>query len=108
MDLRRWMAEAVESGASRNAVAKRFAVAISNVVKLMQRYHATGSIAPGQMGGRKDYALAEHEEGVRAAIAARPDLTMEKLREELTQDGVRGQRSRRTLRLGSGSVIYRQ
>jgi len=93
MDLRRRMAEAVEGGESRNSVAKRFAVAISTVVKLMQRYHATGSLAPGQMGGWKDYALAEHEEHVRAAIAARADMTLEELREALAQNGIQVGRS---------------
>ena len=93
MDLRRRMADAVEGGESRNSVATRFAVAVSTVVRLMQRYEVTGSIAPGPMGGRKDYALAAHEERVRATLVARPDTTLEELRETLAQDGIRVGRS---------------
>jgi transposase len=92
MDLRRRMVGAVEGGESRNAVAKRFAVAISTVVRLMQRYHATGSAAPGRMGG-KVYALAAHEGLVRAEIAAHPDLTLEELRAALARHGIRIGRS---------------
>ena len=78
-DLRQRIVEAVEAGASRNAVAKRFDVSASTVIKLMQRFEATGSIEPGQMGGWKDYALSPHQELVRNLIAARPDMTLEEL-----------------------------
>jgi len=93
MDLRRRIFAAVDGGESRNAAAKRFRVGVSVVVKLMQRYVATGSIAPGQMGGWKKHALAEHEEQVRAAISARPDLTLEELRDALARQGIRVGRS---------------
>lgn len=93
LDLRERLVEAVEAGASRNAAAKRFRVGVSTVIRLLQRYRATGSFAPGQMGGRKDYALAGHEGRVRAAIAACPDMTLEELRDTLAHAGIRVSRS---------------
>lgn len=50
-DLRRRVVAAVSKGESCRSVASRFGVAISSVVKWSQRYRATGSVAPGQMGG---------------------------------------------------------
>ena len=76
-DLRERIVQAVESGDSRQAAARRFGVSPSCVIKLMQRLRATGSVDPGQMGGWKDYALADHEAVVRTLIAACPDLTLE-------------------------------
>jgi len=88
LDLRERIVEAVESGASRRSVAGRFQVSASCVVKLIQRWRQTGSMEPGQMGGWKDYALADHEAVVRALIAERPDLTLEELREALADQGI--------------------
>jgi transposase len=93
MDLRQRMVDAVEGGESRNAVAKRFRVGVSTVVRLMQRYRLTGSPAPGQMGGWKRHALAEHEARVRAEIAAHPDVTLEELQDALARDDIRVSRS---------------
>jgi putative transposase len=93
MDLRERIVEAVEGGDSRNATAKRFAVSASCVIKLMQRWRETGSIAPGQMGGWKEHALAAHASKVQAPIAARADATLEELRDALSDEGVRIGRS---------------
>jgi len=40
-------------GETCRAVASRFGVAISSVVKWSQRYRATGSVVPGKMGGHR-------------------------------------------------------
>src|SRR5260370_14394502 len=87
-DLRERIVEAVESGELRRWTAKRFAVSASCVVKLMRRWRRTGSIEPGQMGGWKDHTLAEHEAVVRALLRARPDMTLEELREALARAGI--------------------
>ncbi|MGH9807003.1 MAG: helix-turn-helix domain-containing protein, partial [Terriglobia bacterium] len=50
-DLRKRVVAAVAKGESSRAVASRFGVAVSSVVKWSQRYRATGSVKPGQMGG---------------------------------------------------------
>lgn len=91
-DLRRRIVAAVEAGASRNAAAKQFAVSVSCVVKLMQRVRRTGSIAPAPRG-KKPYALAEHDGLVRALVAEQPDLTLDELKQELENRGIRVGRS---------------
>lgn len=91
-DLRVRMVAAVEGGMSRNAVAKQFAVSTSCVVKLMQRFRRTGSVAPAARG-RKPYALAEHEAIVRELIRAQPDLTIDEVRWQLADRGIRVGRS---------------
>jgi transposase len=93
MDLRERIVDAVESGESRNAAAERFAVSASCVIKLMQRRQKTGSFEPGQMGGWKKHALAAHSELVRALIEECPDLTLEELRDALSEDGIHVGRS---------------
>jgi transposase len=92
-DLRERIVEAVEGGQSRRGAAGRFRVSVSCVIKLMQRWRETGSVDPGQMGGWKDYALADHEAVVRGLIAEHPDLTLEELREALAQRGIQVGRS---------------
>ena len=46
LDIRKRMAKAVDAGSSCNAVAKRFDVAPSTVIKLMSHIKVTGSPAP--------------------------------------------------------------
>jgi putative transposase len=77
-DLRERIVDAVEAGASRRATARQFAVSVSCVIKLVQRWRQTGTLAPGQMGGWKDYAL----------VASCPDLTLDELRETLAGEGI--------------------
>src|ERR1700731_826982 len=72
-DLRERMMWAVLSGQSRHEVARMFDVSASCVIKLMQRVDATGDCQPRKFGGHKRYALAEHEDKVRALVAERPD-----------------------------------
>ncbi len=61
IDLReRAVAAVLEGGLSRHRVAARFGVAPSTV-NWVRRFQATGSVAPGQMGGHKPKAIAgEH------------------------------------------------
>jgi transposase len=51
-DLRSRIVAAVESGTSRNKAAQQFAVSLSCVVKLMQRFQRTGTIVPAARGKR--------------------------------------------------------
>jgi transposase len=92
-DLRERIVAVVEGGESRQAAARRFSVSASCVIKLMQRWRRMGSIEPGQMGGWKDYRLADHEAVVRALVAEHPDLTLEELRDELARRGIPVSRS---------------
>ena len=91
-DLRSRVVAAVEGGLSRNAAAGQFAVSVSCVVKLMQRFRRTGSIAPAPRG-KKPYALAEHEAVVRELVATQPDLTLDELTQTLADRGIRVGRS---------------
>ena len=47
---------------ARSAVAARFGVAVSSVVKWSQRHRMTGSVAPGKMGGHRKPILEPHRE----------------------------------------------
>ena len=91
-DLRGRIIAAVEGGVSRNAAAKRFSVSVSCVVKLMQRFHRTGAVAPAARG-RRPYALAEHETMVRELVAAQPDQTLDELTWQLQDRGIQVSRS---------------
>lgn len=87
-DLRARLVNAVEAGATRQATARRFGVSVSCVVKLMQRWRRTGTLAPGKFGGWKNHALAAHEDRVRALVAKRPDSTLDELRAALAGENI--------------------
>ena len=89
MDLRERVVAAVESGGlSRNQAAAHFDVAISTVVKWMQRFRETGSFAPGQMGGHKPRKISgEHERWLTQRIWEK-DFTLNGLVAELAERGL--------------------
>jgi putative transposase len=62
MDLREHAVVTVlQAGLSRHESAARFGVAPSTVINWVRRFRETGSLASGQMGGRKRKAIAgEH------------------------------------------------
>lgn len=91
-DLRSRIVAAVEGGVSRNAAARQFAVSVSCVVKLMQRFRRTGTVSPAPRG-KKPYALEGREALVRDLVASCPDLTLDELHRELGGRGVRVGRS---------------
>ena len=88
LDIRKRIVDAIEGGSSRRAAAKRFAVSESAAIKLVQRWEATGSLKPGQMGGHRPFALAAHEGLVRELIGEAPDQTLDELHERLADHGV--------------------
>ncbi|MCH8139279.1 MAG: IS630 family transposase [Proteobacteria bacterium] len=87
-DLRKRVVDAVGAGDSCRAVAKRFGVAVSSVVKWSQRYRATGSVAPGKMGGHRRPILEPHREFIIERITQTPHLTLHGLKDELAARGV--------------------
>lgn len=87
-DLRIRLVAAVEGGMSRRAVARRFRVSVSAVIKLMARYRATGSVRPGQMGGHRPRVLDSERDWVMARIAEQPDITTRALADELAERGI--------------------
>jgi transposase len=92
-DLRARVVGAVEAGASRRAAAARYQVSVSFVVKLVQRWQRTGSLAAGRSGGQRLHRLAGHGELVRQLIVEQPDLTLAELGARLAAQGVRVSRS---------------
>tara|TARA_R110000803_G_scaffold208629_1_gene277417 strand:- start:602 stop:961 length:360 start_codon:yes stop_codon:yes gene_type:complete len=87
-DLRVRVVAAVASGESCRSVASRFDVAVSSVVKWSQRHRATGSVAPGKIGGHRKRVLEPHRDFIIERIRRMPHLTLHGLKDELAARGV--------------------
>jgi len=87
-DLRERVVAAVVAGESCRSVAARFGVAVSSVVKWSQRHRATGSVAPGKMGGYRKPVLEPHRAFIVERIAQTPHITLHGLKRELAARGV--------------------
>jgi transposase len=87
-DLRERVVAAVGAGESCRSVAARFGVSVSSVVKWSQRYRATGSVAPGKMGGHRRRVLEPHRAFIVERIGQSPHLTLHRLKDELAARGV--------------------
>ena len=87
-DLRERVVDAIEAGESCRSVAARFGVAVSSAVKWSQRYRATGSVAPGKMGGHRKRVLEPHRDFIVDRINQTPHLTLHGLKDELAARGV--------------------
>src|ERR1700756_2974794 len=88
-DLRKRAVAAVAKGESCRAVAARFGVAVSSVVKWSQRFRATGSVAPGKMGGHRKRVLEPHRAFIMERLGQTPHLTLHGLKAELAGRGVK-------------------
>jgi transposase len=87
-DLRERVVAAVLAGESCRSVAARFEVAVSSVVKWSQRFRATGSVAPGKMGGHRKRVLEPHRAFIAERLRRTPHLTLHGLKNELVSRGV--------------------
>jgi transposase len=83
-DLRERVVRAVEEeGLSRRAAAVRFGIEASTAINWVRRFRATGSVAPGRMGGHKPRAIrGEHEGWLRRRLGD-GDFTLRGLVAEL-------------------------
>jgi putative transposase len=90
IDLRERVVAAVErDGISRRKAAARFGVAISTVINWVRGFRATGSLAPGQMGGHKPKAITgQHQAWLVQRIRQR-DFTLRGLVAELAERGLK-------------------
>ena len=88
-DLRVRVVAAATAGESYRSVAAHFGVAVSSVVKWSQRQRATGSVAPGKMGGHGKPTLGPHRAFIVERIAQTPHLTLHGLKDELAAGGVK-------------------
>lgn len=87
-DLRERAVAAVLAGEPSRAVAERFGVAVSSVIKWHQRYRETGSVAPAKMGGHRQIILEPHRDFVVEALKHTPHLTVRGLQAMLARRGV--------------------
>lgn len=87
-DLRERVVAATLGGESCRSVAARFGVAVSSVVKWVQRYRATGSVAPDKMGGHRKRVLEPHRAFIAERMRETPHLTLHKLKDELAERGI--------------------
>jgi transposase len=83
MDLRDRIVACVEDGASRREAADRYAVCASTAVRIIKRKELTGSAAPAKIGGYRRPILEPHLELLRAMVDETPDMTLEKIRDEV-------------------------
>lgn len=85
IDLRQRVLAAVDAGEeTQERIARRFLVSSRWVRKLIARRAETGEIGPKpNPGGRKPLIQGEAAQGLRAAIAERPDATLSEVREAI-------------------------
>lgn len=87
LDLRERAVAAVEQeGLSRHQAAARFGVAVSTVVHWVRRYRATGSVAPGKVGGHKKRVLRGEHAGWLTARCRERAFTISQLVDELLSE----------------------
>lgn len=83
LDLRERVVADREAGLGTVAVARKYRVSPAWVRRLMQRYRATGQLAPKQRTPSRVPRLAPHLPRLAALIAAQPDATLAELRTAL-------------------------
>jgi putative transposase len=89
MDLRERVIDAVERGGlSCNQAAARFEVAVSTAIDWVNRYRATGSVAPGQMGGHRPKKLVGEYRDWLVQRCRERDFTLRGLVGELAERGL--------------------
>ena len=89
MDLRERAIARVQAGESVRSVAEALSISPASVVKWSQRFRATGSVAPGRMGGHRPRLIVGADEAwLRARIAA-GDFTLRGLVAELAGRGLK-------------------
>jgi putative transposase len=88
LDLRERVVALVMEGMTCREVAELNGIAPSTVVKWSGRQRQTGSPAAKAMGGKRPYLLEEWRAWLLARLAAKPDLTLHALLEELVDQNV--------------------
>jgi putative transposase len=89
LELRLRAVRFVEAGESRHAVAERLGVSVSCVIKWLQRFARTGSVAPDKVSGHvKPKIAGDHRDWVLAQVKA-GDVTLHGLAEGLAERGLK-------------------
>ena len=73
-DLRERIVRSVEGGKSCHGAAEHYDVSVSAVIRLMQRWRATGDCRPKRMGGYLQHKLAAHKDAVDRLLTENNDL----------------------------------
>ena len=87
-DLQERVVRAHLAGEPIRQVAARFGISVSSVPKWVARYRATGSVAPGRIGGHRLWLLEPHRELVHSLVAETPHLSIDRLRDLLAAAGI--------------------
>jgi transposase len=83
-DLRERLVSAVAGGMSRRSAAKRFGVAASTAIKVVDQWRQTGDVSPRPQGGdRRSHRLESHAAEILGLIEAQPDITLLEIVEHL-------------------------
>jgi transposase len=88
-DLRIRVIGAVEAGSSARAAGRRLGIGESTATAWVGRWRRTGSAEAKSQKGRSRSPLAAHEAWLLGLIEACADLTLEEIRGQLAQRGVR-------------------
>jgi len=89
VDLRERVVGAVSAGASCRGAATRFGVSASSAIRWCARLRATGSVAPGALGGdRRSGRIEAHAALIRQEVERMPDMTLGELKAALAASGV--------------------
>ena len=88
LDLRERILTAYDKGdVTREQIARRFCVSLGMVKKLIQQRRRLGDIrAQHHRSGLKPKILSSHRQAIREELEARPDLTLEELRDIIGLD----------------------
>jgi transposase len=79
-DLRDRVIDAViEGGMSRRGAAERFGVSDTAAIKWVERFEETGLRTPMGTGGHRPSTLKPHRAFIEAALADKPDITLDAL-----------------------------
>jgi transposase len=90
LDLRERVVAAVANGLSRRGAAERFGVSAASAVRWCALERDQGDPRPKPMGGdQRSQRIEAHGDFIMAAVAEKPDVTLEELREHLADEGVR-------------------
>jgi transposase len=89
MDLRERVLGAVSDGLSGRQAAERFGVSASSVSRWRSRVRDAGDARPKPQGGdRKSQRIDAHKAAILALLAETPDITIEELRQSLSEKGL--------------------
>lgn len=88
MDLRERVIARVEAGESTRSVAALYELGVSTVIRWVARKRATGSVAPGQMGGHRPYLIEGANADYLRARLDEGDVTLKLLQAELARRGL--------------------